>query len=175
MARFNRNIRPVQSLKHVVDTATSAVAGGIISTVEIANADSNPILANVTEVNEGSKINAIFMRVEAKVTTNFTSVPRVYMIVVKNSSNQVVTPYPANVGADQAKRFVIHQEMMMVGESADNSGGLPRTMFMGVIKIPRGYSRMGYNDRINVAFSLDVGESTGICNVCVQAIYKEYQ
>ncbi len=177
MARFNRSIRPVNSLKHIVDTPTTAVPGGVATNVIIAQAVQNPLLAATTEVKEGSVINSIYLGVEAQQNGNsFSAVPRVYMIVVKNPGNEIVAPYPANAGASDAKRFVIHQEMQMhtANTGLDNSNTFPRTMFKGVIKIPRGYRRFGYNDRLIVVFALDSAESTGNINVCVQAIYKEF-
>lgn len=177
MARgFNRSIRPVQSLKHVVDTATAAVPAGVVTSVILAESEGNPTLAGVTQVNEGCTINAIYLRVETVHNSGtWVTIPRVYMIVVKSPGNEVIAPYPASVGDSDAKRFVIHQEMMMqTGVSAD-ANSFPRTMFNGVIKIPRGYRRMGYNDRLIVNFALDVAETTATVSTCVQCIYKEYQ
>ncbi len=174
MARFNRSIRPVNSLKHVVDTATSAVAGGVTSTVILAQAVQNPSLGNVEEINWGSVINSIYARVELLATNNsFSSVPRVYMSIMKNPGNNLAVPYPANVGASDNKRFVIHQEMTMVGGNGSTTP-FPRTMFAGVVKIPKGYRRFGVNDRLLMSFSLDVGDTGGISNACVQCIYKEF-
>jgi len=103
------------------------------------------------------------------------TVPRVYMIVMKNPGNNLSVPYPATVGSTDLKKFVIHQEMLMqTGVNAD-ALSFPRTMFVGVIKIPRGYRRMGYDDQIAVSFALDAAETTATVNVCVQCIYKEYR
>lgn len=175
MARFNRTIRPVNSLKHVVDTATAAVPAGVITTVILAQGTGNPTLANVVEVNQGSVINSMYLRVEAIHNSgDWTLTPRVYMTIFKNPGSNLVPPYPANVGFDDNKKFIIHQEMlMMTGINAD-ANSFPRTVFNGVIKIPQPYRRVGMNDKINAQFSLDVGEMIATVTVCVQCIYKEF-
>jgi len=177
MARaFNRSIRPVNSLKHIIDTATVAVPAGVVSTVILAESVDNPNLADVTEVVSGAVINSIYLRVESIHNSGeWVTIPRVYMIVVKNPGNEIVPPYPANAGSSDAKRFIIHQEMLMqTGINAD-ANSFPRTMFNGVIKIPRGYRRFGYADRLTVGFALDVAETTATVSVCSQCIYKEYK
>jgi len=61
-----------------------------------------------------------------------------------------------------------------------NPGGttdvqIPRTMFQGVIRIPPRLKRFGVRDELNVLFQQDTAETTGITNVCVQCIYKEFR
>jgi len=174
MARLNLAIRPVNSLKHVVDTATSAVAGGIVSVVILSEAEDAPVAANPTHVRIGSVINSIYIRVEVKATANFNTVPRIYMAIQKNPGNEHPSANPSSIGDSDLRKFIIHQEMTMVGEASDNSGGLPRTMFQGVVKLPSRYRRFGVNDRLICTFSLDDGETTAIVNACVQCIYKEF-
>ncbi len=176
MPRFRRDLHPVNSIKHIVDVATVAVPAGVVSTVPVIVAIDNPALAGVADVTTGSKVNSIFLRVETIHNSGtWVTIPRLYMIVMKNPANDVPIPYPASVGATDKRKFVIHQEMiMMTGVSAD-ANSFPRTMFLGVIKIPRGYSRFGFQDRLNVSFALDVSETTATVSACVQCIYKEYR
>ncbi len=173
--RFNPRLHPVNSLKHVVDTATAAVPAGVVTSVPVIIAVPSPALASVEQVHEGSEVSSIYMSVETVHNSGtWVTVPRVYMTVFKNPGNNISSPYPASVGSNDAKRFIIHQEMLMqTGVSAD-ANSFPRTMFKGVIRIPRGYKRMGYNDRMAVQFALDVSETTATVNVCVQCIYKEF-
>ncbi len=177
MARaFNRSIRPVNSVKHVVDTASAAVPAGVTTSVIVAQSVDSPTLANVEQVESSSVINSIYARVETLHNSGtWVTVPRVYMLVLKTPGNEVVSPYPATVGSSDAKRFVIHQEMLMQTGSSADSLSFPRTMFNGVIKIPRGYRRFGYNDRLVFVFALDAAETTATVNVCVQCIYKEFR
>jgi len=171
---FNRAIRPVRSLKHVVDVPTSTVLG-VKSTVPIIEADPNPALGNVTEVAQGSTINAIYLRVECLGTTSFTQVPRVYMAIFKDPGGAFPSPEPNGTGVSDIKRYIIHQEMIMISGVGLEGSGFPRTLFNGVIKIPPRLKRFGYNDELVVLLQNGAGETTGIANVCVQAIYKEFR
>ncbi len=177
MARgFNRAIRPVQSLKHIVDLAGAAVPAGVVTEFPIADSVTAPDAAVPNQVNTGSTINSIYAQVETIHNSGtWVTTPRVYMIVFKNPGDSLATPYPATVGTSDNRRFVIHQEMLMqTGVSAD-SNSFPRTMFKGVIKIPRGYRRMGVDDNLSFAFALQATETTATVSVCLQCIYKEYQ
>ncbi len=171
MARYRRAmaLRPVQRLKHVTDqSATLASATNLPLSVIIAK--DSPVLATEEEVQTGSTVNGIFLKVvvasnEAQVTG---AIPNFYMIVFKNPGNNLTVPTPNAVGANDDKRFVIHQEMVMIQNVVSSN---PTTVFNGVIKIPRGYKRFGPNDRLQVSFlcpAINV-------SVCLQAIYKEFR
>ncbi len=72
------------------------------------------------------------------------------------------------VGASDDKRFVIHQEMVMLQQVTNSN---PRTLFKGVIAIPRGYRRMGPNDLLRLAV---LAPGVNI-NICLQVHYKEFR
>jgi len=166
---------PASSAKHVVDVATAAVPAGLVSTVVVAESEDSPALAATQEVNKGCIINGVYLLVETIHNSGtWVTIPRVYMTVFKNPGAALPAVYPANVGSNDLKKFVIHQEMlMMTGVSAD-ANSFPRTMFKGVIKIPSRYRRFGENDRLLVQFALDTAETTATVSTCVQCIYKEY-
>ncbi len=90
------------------------------------------------------------------------------MIITKSPGGNINAPAPNLVGASDDKRFVIHQEMVMVEQSAN---GNPRTLFNGVIAIPRGYRRFGPGDLLIISF-LAPGVNV---NLCYQAHYKEFR
>ncbi len=173
--RFNRAIRPVNSMKHVVDVATTAVPAGVTNVVPVITAVDSPTLANPGDINKGSVVNGIFLRVETVHNSGtWVTQPRVYMTVQKDPGNNLGAAFPADVGISNIKKFVIHQEMlMMTGVSAD-ANSFPRTMFVGVVKIPAQYRRFGQQDRLEVNFSLPAAATTATVSVCVQCIYKEY-
>ncbi len=171
---FNRSIRPVQSLKHIVDIPTSTVLA-VQSVVPIVQAIDSPSIGNTNNVAQGSTINAIYLRVEVLGTTSFTQVPRVYMAVFKNPGNNLSAPNANGTGPSDAKRYVIHQEMVMISGTGLEGSGFPRTLFNGVIKIPPRLKRFGYNDRLVVLLQNGAGETTGIANACVQTVFKEYR
>ncbi len=165
-------LRPVQSLKHIVDVATSAVLA-VVSVVPVIEVVASPALGTTTQVNEGSTINAIYLRVEVLATNVFAGVPRLYMAVFKNPGNNLSVPNSNGTGSSDNKRYVIHQEMVMTG--GNETSAFPRTVFSGVIKILPRLKRFGYNDKLVVILQNGSGETTGINNACVQCIYKEFQ
>ncbi len=61
----------------------------------------------------------------------------------------------------------------MIMGSGDAGNGLPRVVFNGVIKIPKGYIRNGPNDKLQVV--LRVGTAAINFNFCLQCHYKEFQ
>ncbi len=168
MPRFRRSIRPVQRIKHVVDTSATLTAGSVLE-VDLIRANDAPVLANTAEVITGSTVNGIYLRVEvAGNEMDPGAIPNFYMAVGKNPGGNLSLPDPNVVGASDNKRYIIHQEMVMF---EDAQGGNPRTVFNGVIVIPKGYRRMGPNDTLNVRFL------TTAVNValCLQCHYKEFR
>ncbi len=171
MARYNRGmaLRPVHRIKHVVDTSFALTAGTQVVSELIRSVDA-PVLASTTHVETGSKVNGIYLRVEAGSNeTDAGAIPQVYMVVWKNPGTALGTLPNGNVvGASDLKRYAIHQEMVMLNNLA---GGNPRTVFNGVIKIPKGYIRQGPNDRLQVTiFSTAVNMV-----ICIQCHYKEFR
>ncbi len=169
VARFNRglNLRPVNRIKHVVDRQSAVIAGTEESTFLAVTKD-NPALADTADVATGCTINAIYLKLEANSTTS-GALANFYMIVFKNPGGSLgAGPAPNQVGADDNKRFVIHQEMIMF-QQQNNSN--PRTVFNGVIRIPRGYRRFGPNDLLTMRV---LGPGTNV-NYCVQCHYKEFR
>ncbi len=167
--RRNRGnlLRPVHRIKHVVDSQFATPLNVPVDTVLIESVDA-PVLANVREVETGSTVNGIYLRVEV-VNTGVTGVlANAYMMVFKDPGGNLTFPNPNVVGSDDNKKYVIHQEMVML-QMVDNSN--PRTLFNGVIVIPKGYRRMAINDLLSVrTFSPGVE-----INACIQCHYKEFR
>ncbi len=171
-------LRPVQSLKHVITNSGTVVAGAV-TTQTVIEAVDNPTLAGAIQVQQGSTVSSIFLSVEVVGAIAYAGVPRFFMAVMKNPGNNITSPRADTIGTSDAKKQIIHQEMIMVSQQASSAGGgdftFPRTMFKGVIRIPRGYKRFGTNDRLNLLFSNDAGETTGSTRWCIQCIYKEFK
>ncbi len=148
----------------------NALVAGTTSTENLIEASDTPAIANTRDVETGSTVNAIFLSVEV-VATSSAALTNVYMIVYKNpGSNLTVSglPVPNAVGGNDNKRFVIHQEMVMLQEQ---TGSNPRTLFKGVIVLPRGYRRFGPGDKLDMRL-LAPGISV---NYCYQVHYKEFR
>ncbi len=103
-----------------------------------------------------------------KTDASADTLANVYMIVFKNPGGNITNPVPNAIGSSDNKRFVIHQEMVMLSQ-IENSN--PRIVFNGVIVIPRGYRRFGPND-ILIMRLLTPGVNI---NFCVQCHYKEFR
>ncbi len=167
MARFRKNLRPVHSLKHIVDRQGGLVAGTQVVESVIVAVDSPVINTSPENVEHGSHVNSIFLNVQVA-ATGTAAIANVYMTVVKNPGNQLVLPNGNVIGTSDIRKYVIHQEMIMTEK---NTTAIPRTLFKGVIKIPGSYARFGIKDKLHVnLFSPGVN-----FDYCVQVIYKEYQ
>ncbi len=166
--RSSMSLRPVHRIKHVVDKQFAVAAGATVPQILIKAVDA-PVLANADEVETGSKVNGIYLKVEVSRTGTTSDVlSNFYIAIMKNPGFNIADVSPNSVGIDDNKRFVIHQEMVMTqGNNASN----PRTVFNGVIVIPRGYRRFGPNDQLRL-----ITEAPGTnMNVCVQCHYKEFR
>ncbi len=168
MARFRRGMSPVNRIKHVVDSSATLTAGTQLDT-PIITADDAPVLANRAEVLTGSVVNAIYLRVEvASNETDAGAIPNAYMLLMKNPGGNLTIPVPNAVGSNDNKRFVIHQEMVMLNNLA---GGNSRTLFNGVVVIPKGYRRFAPNDTLVLSiFSTAVN-----LTLCFQVHFKEFR
>ncbi len=165
-SRRAMRLRPVHSIKHVVDIQNALVVGTANSEVLIIAEDA-PVLADTNEVETASTVNAIYLNVRAYATTE-AALANLYMIVYKDPGGNLSAIAPNAVGSSDDKRFVIHQHMVMLGGSTTE---IPVTVFDGVIRIPRGYKRFGIKDRLLVRL-LAPGV---VVDYCVQCIYKEFR
>lgn len=164
--RFQGSLHPVNRVKHVFDEQGGLTAGTQLSTSIIKTVDA-PVRANTNEVETASKVNGIYLRVEVNATTS-AALANVYMSVQKIPGAAIATVAPNAVGANNDKKWVIHQEMVMLQQQ---DGSNPRTLFNGVIVIPRGYRRNGPDDIMNVVIL-----APGVAiNYCIQCHYKEFR
>ncbi len=168
MPRFRSGnfLRPINRIKHVVDLQF-ATAAGAAQGQNLIIASDTPDLATTNEVQTGSTVNGIYLKLEANITSS-GALANAYMIVFKSPGGNITQPTPNAVGASDDKRYVIHQEMVMFQQQ---TGSNPRTVFNGVIKIPRGYKRFGPND-VLILRVLAPGVAT---NWCFQCHYKEFR
>ncbi len=140
----------------------------VVDLIETVDA---PVIGNTNEVETGSKVNGIYLKVEC-LHVSGTGRPNIYMIIYKNPGNNLSTALnPKQIGVSDFKKFVIHQEMVM--GSGDASNGLPRVLFNGVIKIPKGYVRNGPSDRLQLI--MKTGNANVVFDWCMQCHYKEFR
>ncbi len=166
MSRFTR-LRPVKSIKHIVDKQGGLVAGTQVAESLVDAVDAPIHTANPQQVETGSTVGSIFLNVQVA-ATGTAALANVYMAVFKNPGNNVPAPTANDIGNSDKRKFIIHQEMIMTEK---NTTAIPRTLFKGVIRIPRGYKRFGADDILQLLL-LAPGVNF---DYCVQCIYKEYQ
>ncbi len=167
MARMSA-IRPVNRIKHVIDAFGSVTATQ--SSVSLVDADDNPVLTSPTLVQTGSVVNGIYLHVEV-LHASGEGIPNIYLAIFKNPGNNITAPQADAVGISDAKKFIIHQEMILM--SGDTGSGLPRPLFNGVVAIPKHMRRFGPDDRL--ACLLVVQDADTVANFCLQCHYKEFR
>ncbi len=170
---FNRGmgLRPVQRVKHVVDSQFGLVAGTQADVNVIVTVDA-PTLASSQNVAHGSTVHSIYLKVEAA-STSGTALHNIYLIVFKNPGNNLTVPEGNVIGVNDNKKYVIHQEMLMLQNFEAATDPNPRVIFQGVVRIPRGYKRNGAQDELTVSLFTPTGG--GNASVCLQCIYQEFR
>jgi len=172
VARFRSAmaLRPVQRIKHIVDSSATN-AKGVNLVIPLVAAKDAPVLANTTEVITGSKVYGIYIK--AVIASNDPQdvgvIPNVYLAIRKNPAGLLATGSIASLGDQDDKRYYLHQEMSMIENKGQ--GGNATVLFNGVVKIPKGFSRLGPNDLIEIIFLCPALDTA----VCVQAHYKEFR
>ncbi len=163
-------LRPINRIKHVVDTSATVAAAANGNHVLALTTDT-PTLAATTSVETGCKINGFYIRFEAasNEAIDLGAIPNFYFLVWKNVGGNLTPPTPNAVGANDNKRYVIHQEMTMLENKGQGSNA--RTIFNGVVVIPKGMRRMGPNDEWQVQALCPALDTA----VCMQAHYKEFR
>ncbi len=149
----------------MVDLQGGLAAGGNNTTVSLAETEDAPTLADVDSVMVGCRISSIYLNVQVYATSE-ASLANVYFYVMKNPGANLNPPAANAVGAADEKKFILHQEMRMMGGATTE---IPITMFNGVIRIPRGYQRFGYKDLLQ----LNINSPGNSIDFCIQCIYKE--
>ncbi len=166
LSRRGNSLRPVNRIKHVFDEQ-GGIVGGTVKLIRIVRTVDTPALANPDDVETGSTINGIFINIEV-VATSSAALPNIYFMLFKNPGGNFTPPAPNVVGVSDLKKYSIHQEMVMLQEQ---TGSNPRTLFKGVIVLPKGYRRNGPNDLWQVSL-LSPGNAM---SYCIQCHYKEFR
>ncbi len=166
-------LRPVVSIKHVVDT-NGTVTAALQSVTDVYATEDTPS-SFTNQVQTGAQVKSIYLRVEVVGTIAAGGVDNIYMYVIKNPAARLVLPAADGIGASDVKKYVIHQEMIMLAPFVTGGTQFPRTLFKGVILIPKGYQRCGTEDELSVVLQHRAGEATQTTRFCIEAIYKEFR
>ncbi len=167
--RMGSSLRPVNRIKHVFDVQAGVVLGTQLNTTIAASTDT-PTQAVTSSVETAAKVNGFYIKAEVSATSG-TALANVYFILFKNVGGNFSTPVGNAVGTSDVKRYVIHQEMIMLQKFDADVSANPRVLFNGVIAVPRGYRRMGPND----IWQLGVFSPGANLDLCIQVHYKEFR
>ncbi len=168
--RRRSNLRPIHSIKHIVD-AQGGVVANTKELLTIATGVDAPVLANVADVEVGSRINSFFVNIQVIGTAASGVLNQVYAIFYKNPGGNVGSssiPKGNVTGASDFKRQIFHTEMIMLGSSASD---IPQTLFKGVLRVPKTFQNM----RINDVLQIQLVAPGATFSYCIQIIYKEYR
>ncbi len=145
------------------------LTAGTGTSLALLDTEDNPVATGQNKVATGSKCNGFFLTVEvSRVGTTSDVIANVYMAIFKNPGSNLTLPEANAVGVSDNKKWSFHQEMVMLqGTNAGN----PRTLFKGVIAIPRHMRRNGTDDQI----TLRIFAGAVAINFCVQCHYKEFR
>ncbi len=168
MARFSR-LRPVNSIKKVVD-ASGALVASTVSSVVIADVGTTAwVDAADNNVPQGCTISSIFLSIFMQLDASVgAAVPLLEWFFAKNPGTNITLPEPGSTGGDQNRRWILHEEKGL-GNDVSN-GGTPM-VFKGVLKIPPRMRRMGADDSLQ----LRLLSENHAALFCVKAIYKFYR
>ncbi len=162
-------LRPINSLKHVVDLQ-GGLTIGTQTVAALIDTKDNPVQADSSAVATASVVKSIFLNVQVAATST-AALANVYMMVYKNPGNNIAVgnvPDANVVGTSDFRKQVFHQEMIMTEK---NTTAIPRTLFKGVLRIPKHMQRMGLDDIVAIALI-----SPGVTyDFCFQCIYKEFR
>ncbi len=167
--RRGLNMRPVNSLKHIIDQQGGA-APATKTDVVLVNTTDNPVNTVSNQCSIGSKVSSIFLNVQVE-TSAGTALNNAYFIIYKNPGNLIAPseiPDANATGVSNFRKQVFHTEMAMLSDVGDS---IPITLFKGVLRIPRKFQRMGINDTIVV----QLFSPGNTIDFCVESIYKEFR
>ncbi len=168
VARFRSRglaLRPINSVKNIIDGTFLGVAAATVTNVLIGNGVNNYAGA-VDEIPIGAKVSSVYLFVQ--IISGDSGVANADWYIWKGPlSLNAAMPVPGATGGDANRKYILHEEKGIPGNALD--GAYPLT-FKGVIKIPRGRQRFGEADRIQIKM-----RSADVYNACVKCIYKFYQ
>ncbi len=160
--RRGMSLRPINSVKNIVDGTFLTVAAATVTSVNIGTVV-NAYAGLVTDIPIGAKVSSVYYFIQVQPQA---AVGVVDFYITKRPAG-IVLPVPGTTGGDPARKYILHEEKGTPG--VFNNGSPPLT-FRGVVKIPRGRQRMAEGDDIR----LQIRCSTAY-DACVKAIYKFYQ
>ncbi len=124
----------------------------------------NDYTGGVADVPLGARIRFVYLFVQC-ISTGTGTANHDWYVYKRPGVALTTTPMtPGTIGGNKARKFVLHEEKGIPGNSGD--GAYPLT-FKGVIKIPYKMQRWGEDDEL-----LLVHISPDTSNLCIKCIYR---
>ncbi len=158
---------PITTVKHVVDSEGSLVAGTVsINAIAFArNVRQDPY--QPVDVLTGSKITSVYISLFIIGDTGAPIVGSLNWYIDKRHQGQSTDfPDPGNTGVSMLRNQIFHEEKGLAG----SGDGTPMA-FKGVIRIPRGMQRMREGDALDIRI---LTNAVGGAQFCLKVIYKEW-
>ncbi len=162
---------PINSLKHVVDFQGGIIGAAAPTIVQLVKGEDNPVVgSNPEQVNIGSHVNAFYLNIQVAAAGS-GALANIYFFIAGNPGGLISNASFPNgnvVGTSNLRKMIFHQEMQMTEK---NTTAFTRTLFRGVVMVPRKFRRIGAKDLIILSLF-----SPGVdFDICFQCIYKEYK
>ncbi len=162
-----RNLSPINSIKHVIDVSgswTNATSRSVILNV-VPNVDTSVFKPG--DVRVGARVNGFYISIFAIGSTGApVSGPIDWYIVKLHEGQAAAIPTPGNTGISKIRNQIFHEEKGFSG-----SGDGTPMVFKGVIAIPKGMRRMREGDSFEINA---IVTGTDVVNFCIKCIYKSY-
>ncbi len=168
--RSSNRLRPVDSIKKVVETSGALVAAAPSTNVLLnTTAGTAWVDAGDSSVPQGCHVYGMYLSVYAVADgAPDTTTPIIDWFIAKNPSGSLTLPPPGSTGGNENRRFILHEGKGLLGF---DTVGAPRKLFEGVIKIPKHMQRMGRDDEITLV--IESVAHNGF--FCIKTIYKFFR
>ncbi len=168
--RMSNRLRPVDSIKKVVESSGALVAAVVASNVVLnTTAGTAWVDAGDSSVPQGCHVYALYLSVYAVADGSPDATPPIIdWFIAKNPSGSLTLPAPGSTGGNENRRFILHEGKGLLGF---DTVGSPRKLFEGVIRIPKHMQRMGRDDEL--AVNIESVSHNGF--FCIKVIYKFFR
>lgn len=155
-------LRPVRSVKEIIDGIFLGVAAGVTTTTVVATSV-NSYVGTIGTCPIGATIKAMYVSVTYASTVS-TPDSAFDWYIAKNPAGQLAMPQPGSTGGNPNRKWIFF-ESKGLAPNADDANPDDKS---GWIKVPKKMQRMGEDDE----FIITARNVVAGYNLCVKCIYK---
>ncbi len=166
-----RGMQPITSIKHYVQRTNTAIASGARTSFVIIQGVVAPAASATSDVREGASVTSVFIEIWIKGTGASDADTQFNVLLEKVDGAAAAGASFSDMGNMMAydnKKNILFAGQGVVGGVG---GGQAIPIMRGWYKIPRGKSRWGLGDFLQVSVST-TGEGMQMCGL---ATYKEFR